>query len=328
MRTFHPFLFFVALGWLAAGQLGCEGEEKRPIRIGINPWPGYEFLYLAQEKGLFTQEGVPVRILEFSSLGDVRRAYERGQVDGMGCTLIEVLQTREHGARNLQVFYVCDFSDGGDVLLAGPEIKSVADLKGKRVGVEPGSVNVFLLCRALQEAGLTLKDVEIISMHQLCLERTFSRGEVDAVVTYPPVSMRLLKKEGVHEIFSSRQIPGAVVDVLAMDEGVIERRREDVERIGRAFDRAVRYSIEHPEESYGLMARREGIDVEEFERAAKKDIKVLRLGDQAGFFEPGGRLEQVIEETGGVMKEAGQIRKAVSAGDTVAKGFHWCRKNP
>ena len=76
---------------IAAGAIlvtGCGQAPQPPVRIGINFWPGYEFLYLAEKQGFFKQEGVPVELIQFSSMGDARRAFERGQVDAMAVTLI------------------------------------------------------------------------------------------------------------------------------------------------------------------------------------------------------------------------------------------------
>lgn len=53
---------------------GCPQPVQEPIRIGINTWPGYELLHLASRLGYFEDEGVSVRILEFTSLADCRRA--------------------------------------------------------------------------------------------------------------------------------------------------------------------------------------------------------------------------------------------------------------
>ena len=60
----------------------CRETPNPPLRIAINPWPGYEFLYLAERLKLFEAEGVEVRILQFSSLNDSRRAFELGKADG------------------------------------------------------------------------------------------------------------------------------------------------------------------------------------------------------------------------------------------------------
>lgn len=129
--------------------LGACSEPKPPLRIAINPWPGYEFLYLAEQQQLFKAQGVEVQILQFDSLNDARRAYERGQADGFGGTLVEVLMAREQSPRHPQVVHVSDYSNGGDLLIARPGIDSVQQLVGRRVAVEPGTLNTLVLSRAL-----------------------------------------------------------------------------------------------------------------------------------------------------------------------------------
>ena len=59
---------------------GCR-KELPVIRVGMNLWPGYEFLYLAKEKGYFLEEGINLQLYDFVSLSDSRRAFERGQID-------------------------------------------------------------------------------------------------------------------------------------------------------------------------------------------------------------------------------------------------------
>ena len=66
-------------------------KENPPIRIGSTLWPGYDFLYLAKEKGFFEEEGVNVQLFDFVSLSDSRRAFERGQIDVLTGTIVEML---------------------------------------------------------------------------------------------------------------------------------------------------------------------------------------------------------------------------------------------
>lgn len=59
--------------------LGCSPHRAGTLRVGLNSWPGYEFLYLAQEKGYFREEEVDVRIVEFMSLSDARAPTNAGR---------------------------------------------------------------------------------------------------------------------------------------------------------------------------------------------------------------------------------------------------------
>lgn len=68
---------------------GCSKQaQQEKIRLAINPWPGYEFLYLAGQKGFFVEHGLNVEIVELSSLADVQRIYIQGRVDALARRLL------------------------------------------------------------------------------------------------------------------------------------------------------------------------------------------------------------------------------------------------
>jgi len=189
-------------------------KTSQTIRIGINAWPGYEFLYLAQEKGFFEAEGVDVRIIEFNSLADGKRAYERGQIDGLGCTLIEHIQILDNSDRSPFICFVADYSNGADVIVANKTISNIQDLKGARVGLEIDSLGVFMLARVLDKAGLELDDIAIRPLDQISIERAVCEEELDAAISYPPISLRILRDCEASAIFTSAEIPNEIVDVI------------------------------------------------------------------------------------------------------------------
>ena len=297
--------------------IGCS-QEPPPIRVMINPWPAYEFLYLAQEKGFFQQEGVHVELIELDSWVQIHGAYERGQIDVVTCTPTEFIHMRLRSSRPAQIIYVLDESNA-DVILAKEPIARVADLRGKRVAIEPDSVNLFVLARALELDGLTLDDVEVVETDPYRVEQVLERDEADAVVTYPPFSFNVLAGDNVKEIFSSRQIPGEVVDVLCVDQEVLAARSQDAARIIRAYDRAVDYASQHPDEAYGIMSSREGISIEEFRRVIEQDIRIIRLDEQSPLLADGGSLERVIQNAVEIMRSIGQIDGAVIAKHCIAR---------
>lgn len=157
---------FVGLWLSAAMALACS-QPKEPLRVGVNPWPGYAFLYLAEEQGYFEAEGVPVHLVEFTSLEDARRAYERGHLDALGTTIVDVVQARQHQDRSLQVVRVVDYSTGGDVIALRPGLRRFADLRGKRVAVEPASLGAYLLARASEHMGIKVDEFEWVALGQV-----------------------------------------------------------------------------------------------------------------------------------------------------------------
>lgn len=287
---------------------GCTPKALPVLRVGINAWPGYEFLYLAQEKGFYRDAGLEVRLVEFSSLADSRRAYERGQIDAMGATVIEVLMIRDQSARSPQIVQVVDCSAGADVILARPGIKTGADLRGARIGVELASLGVYVLARGLERNGLHLPEVKAISMDQISMEDAFRKGELDAVVTYPPTSIKLLANTRAHLVFSTAEIAGEILDVLVVEEEINRRHPGDVAKFLKAFQQAVAYARTYPADANRIMAAREGISPEEFAGALTDGLKLLTAADQAAYFQQGGRLATVIDATERILRQGGQIK--------------------
>jgi len=299
-----PILLSLALAIVT----GCSPDPKAELRVGINAWPGYEFLYLAQEKGFYREEGLAVRIVEFSSLSDARRAYERGQLDVIGTTVIEVLQAREHSDRSPQIVQVVDYSDGADMVLTRPGITNGATLRGKRIGVELGSLGVYILARCLEKHGLTLADVTPVSSDQMSMEGSFEKGELDAMVTYPPTSVNLLKDQKAHTFFTTAEIPGEVVDVIAIEADIATQRAADVGKLIRAFHKAIDYTAKNPADAHAIMARREGITPKEFAEALTGGIKLISAAQQSDYLRPGGKLATVIDSSDRILRQSGQIK--------------------
>lgn len=294
---------------------GCS-QPPPAIRIGTILWPGYEYLHLAEHLGYFEEEGVRVQLVEFVSLTDSRRAFERGQIDAWGTTAVELLQSVEHPQRNAQAFYLLDYSNGADVILARADRLGIFDLDGRRVAAEPGTLDVVLLTVALKSYGMTLDDVELVPMPQHQIPRAFREGTIDAAVSYPPNAFEILRAGDVRRIFDSSEVPGYVIDVLAADSAFIESHAEELAAIVRAVERAQDYARVHQDAAFAVMAAREGISPEEFAEAMS-GIEIVPLASQVTCFEADGRIAQAF----GVVRETLQRVGMISPGQADAPPY-------
>ena len=272
---------------------GCEKESSTPIKMAINPWPGYEFLYLADKKGFFKDVGLNIQLLQLVSLADTQRAYTKGQVDGLASTLIEAVQAQPLGGKALKIVLVPDYSNGGDVIISGPGITDVKQLKGKRVGAEIASLGIYVLERALSKAGLTLADVSLVNIEQAQGEKAMQDARIDAFVSYPPVSVTLLRNEGYQKIFGSDEIPREIIDTVSFSVDVIEKNPGLVGKFRQAWQMALEYADAHKDESYQIMAQREGISKAEF-AATLEDLIILDMEEQSRLFGTADVLQSAV----------------------------------
>ncbi|HKJ71602.1 MAG TPA: ABC transporter substrate-binding protein [Gammaproteobacteria bacterium] len=311
-----PWLAVVIVA--AAGLLlaACPSSPSQPLRIGLNPWPGYDFLYLAAEKGWIAEAGGHVEIVELTSLGDSRRAFERGQVDAFGGTPVELLLSRQGSDRRPRAFYVTDWSEGADQVLARPPASAMADLRGKRVGVEPASLDLLVLATALDRAGMGYDAVQRVAVSQAKLPGAIASGRIDAAVSYPPVAQTLRERFGMRPVFDTADAPRAVLDLFIADAGALKRRPEDFTAVVRAFHRAVRFARRHPHEAYRLMGRREGLSAEQV-RSTLAGMHVLDLPAQGDLWRADGAVDRTLRRTGRILRDAGHLSASPAVADLI-----------
>lgn len=200
-----------SLAIAAIGDLGGCGSDL-PLKVAAQAaWPGYALMFLARKKGLLSEKDVT--LLNTSNLGESSARLLSGEADAAAITLDEVLHVIDQGVP-LSVLAILDVSAGGDAVLAREEIKSLADLKGKSIGVEKSSLGAIMLAKLLDAAKLKREDVHIVPMGFDHL-RSLEQNHLDAIITYEP-NPTLLEKKGYTRLLDTRSMPNLVVDLLAV----------------------------------------------------------------------------------------------------------------
>jgi NitT/TauT family transport system substrate-binding protein len=240
------------LGLAGTGSAGAE-----PLRIRYAVWVGYGPLFLVQQKGYFAGEKVEVELRQMEDPGEAFRAMAAGRLDGLVSTIDTVVSHLRTG-REYQCVLALDDSAGGDGIVARKEIKSIRDLKGKRVAVLRGSVSEFFLSVLLRDAGLSEKDLQVVNMTHGDAGAAFVAGKVDAAVTWEPWLSKGKTAPHGHVLIDSSQTLGLITDVMVFRRDVIEARARDIQGAVSAWHRAVAYWEKNPAESNAIMARAVG----------------------------------------------------------------------
>lgn len=236
-----------------------------PLRVGANLWPGYETLYLARSLGYY--EHTPIQLVDLPSGTEEVRAFRNRHLEAAGISLDQALVLATTNP-DIRIIAVMDFSEGGDVILARPEIPTLKALKGKRVGVEANALGAYVITRALEKAGMSTQDIQIVSLGLSEHERAFKNGSVDAVVTFGPARSQLLAI-GAKQLFDSSQIPGEIVDVLVIRAGVMADQPTAVQALVEGRFRALDYLTKNPQDAARRIAPRTGITPVQFLESLK-----------------------------------------------------------
>jgi NitT/TauT family transport system substrate-binding protein len=246
---------------LASG--GCGREPQPALRIGTNVWIGSEPLYLARELGRLDPK--VVQLVEYPSASEVLRAFRNQAIDGMVISLDELFGLAVDGLQP-RVILVVDVSHGADAVVGRAGMRTMKDLKGRRVAVEGGALGAFVLSRALALNRMSASDVKVVPLESNEQPGAFRKGQVDGAVTFDPYREELLRA-GASTLFDSRQIPGEIVDLVAVRASVLEQQPKAVRALLSGWLAAIDYLKREPEDAARRMGIRQQTTGEQFLKA-------------------------------------------------------------
>jgi NitT/TauT family transport system substrate-binding protein len=256
----------MAFFWLAA--LTSNGRVfAAPLHLGYSDWPGWVAWQIAIDKGWLTQNGLDVHFEWFDYSASIE-AFSAGRLDGDFVTNGDSLVMNASGARNIMVM-LTDYSNGNDMIIGRPGIKTVSDLKGRKVAVETGLVEHLLLLDALKKSGLTLNDVTVINAKTNETPQVLASGQVDAIGAWQPNSGQAMKAvPGARPLYTSAQSPGLIYDVLAVSPTTLASHRADLSKLLVVWARVVAF-INDPathDEAVRIMSSRVGLTPAQYQQ--------------------------------------------------------------
>lgn len=233
------------------------------VKVGVSDWPGWVAWYIAEQKGFFKKHGADVKLIWFPNYTDSISALSAGQLDANSQTWSDTMAPLAKGVA-LKAILVNDNSAGNDALMVGPGIKSFKDLKGKKIALEEFSVSHFLLTLALSKNGMSLKDVQVVNLSAGDAAAAFLAGRVDAAVVWNPWVNKIQTSGKGRPMFSSKDVPGMIPDLLVAQEKSLKANRKDFLGMVRAWYDVERFIRENPDEAAQIMAKVVGMDVKEY----------------------------------------------------------------
>lgn len=281
----------IALVAALAGTLGLKAAE--PLKIAYSDWPGWVAWEVAVQKGWFKEAGVDVKFEWFEYVPSME-AYSANKVDAVAMTNGDALVTGATGAKSKAII-INDYSNGNDMIVAKPGIKSLKDLKGKKIGVEIGFVDHLLLLKGLEANGLKESDVTLVNIPTHETAKALASGDVDAIAAWQPNSGQALKAvAGSKAIYTSADAPGIIYDVLAVNPASLSARKDDWAKVVKVWYRVVDY-LNDPktkEDAIKIMASRVNLPPEEYKDFVS-GTKILTLAEAKKAFAKGKGLDSI-----------------------------------
>lgn len=294
---------------VAAGSIP-DKPEAGTFTMGIEPWLGYGAWWIAQDKGMFTGQGMDVKITNFEEDAQINTALASGKIDAANIATHTAMKMIQSGIPITAVLLE-DQSEKADAIMAKDDITSIKQLKGQKVAYEEGTTSDILLNYALKQNGMTRSDISKVPMPAANVGAALLAGKVNIGVTYEPYLSQIKAKGGYHYLFTAGEDPGLVSDVLVVRNDVIKNKPGQVLAMVKAWAQSSQYLADHPSEGQALIAKNVGASAASL-KTAFDGVKIYTLPESAKLME-GAFASKTVADVSSAAQDAGILDAPVTA---------------
>ena len=219
-------VILLALGFTVQSAFSTDMEDqKKSFKVAWSIYAGWNPWSYAKESGILKKWAdkydISIDLIKMDYIPSIE-AYTSEEVDACVMTNMDALTIPVASGVASTAVIVGDFSNGNDALLVRNGL-SIPDLKGKKVNLVEYSVSHYLLSRALDKNGLKDSDVNVVNVSDSDIAPAFvANRDQQAVVTWNPLVMEIMKTPGISKIFDSSQIPGEILDIMFVRDKVLQ----------------------------------------------------------------------------------------------------------
>lgn len=275
MKRIYVILFFGIMTLFVGGTTIGHASEKMTVMLDWFINPDHGPLFVAFEKGFFSQQGLDVKFHVPSNPNDPPKLVAAKDAD------IAVSYQPQHylhidqGLPLVRIATLIATPLNTLVVLADSDIKSIVDLKGKTVGYSIGGFETVILKTMLERRGLSLNSVKLVNVN-FSLSPSLFAGNTDAVIgAYRNFELNQMDIEGrpgrAFFVEEHGIPPYDELILVAHHDGVKEPK---FRRFVDAVEAGVQFLVNHPEESWKLFVHgRKDLD-NKLNRLAWKDTLI------------------------------------------------------
>ncbi|MTT32353.1 aliphatic sulfonate ABC transporter substrate-binding protein [Terrilactibacillus sp. BCM23-1] len=256
----------IILALTGCGKSNSNGNsEDLTINIGIQQDVGP--LLLAKQQGLFEKafkkDGVKVKWTEFQSGPPQIEAMSANHLDFAGVGNAPVITAQAAGVDFKEIANTKQGLKGDAILVPkNSAIKTLNDLKGKKIAVAKGSSGYYLLYKALQKAGLKDSDVQIIQLQPDEAQSAFNSKKVDAWSIWEPfISYQTIKNKS--RVLTDEEHLGTYAPSFLLARTQFTKDHPDLTvKFLKVFEEALKWEKDHFDEAVSIYSQAKHLDKE------------------------------------------------------------------
>ncbi len=309
---------------LPAGSLDAQAPGKPDIVVVAHvPLMSFAILYSAMDNGFLSEQGIRVELQRVVSGTQAVGFLAQGQIDVAAIGLAAGIFNAFNRAFDLRI--VANASVWGtrhDVMILGQaekmkrgELRTIRDLKGKRVGIGggTGSAGSYLVDAALRTVGLTIKDVQVVNIPNADMPMALKNGALDGALAGVPYATQAVT-EGWGAPLLQNFESGAATTVFMYSGKFMKDRPQVAERFMVALmkgSRAMQGARYTSEKNLAIFAKYTGVKPEvirsstpliyspDMDIAKENLVTQERSHREAGFsdYQTAVPLEKMIDES-------------------------------
>ncbi len=296
-------------GSLLAGCVGGNGGRTVTVDYAYyNP-----VSLVLREKGWMAEafEETDVEIEWVLSLGSnqANEYSQGGQAEVASTAGVAALMARSNGVPITTPYIYSEPEWTALVAFEDSDIETVADLEGKQIAATRGTDPYFFLLQALDEAGLSEDDVEVVHLQHPEGQSSLVQADVDAWAGLDPHMAELELEHDGAELFFREPAYNTYGFLNFLDEFVADHP-EDARRVIEAYERGREWALENPEETAGILASESDMSEPVAERVFTERNDLSQpipgdehrdlLGDLAPILEREGLVDDDADPTGSI----------------------------
>ncbi|PAU66517.1 MULTISPECIES: putative urea ABC transporter substrate-binding protein [Pseudomonas] len=317
----------IAAGLSAALSLSAHAAPKTDFSVCWTIYAGWMPWEYGAAQGIVDKWAkkydINIDVVQINDYVESINQYTAGQFDGCTMTNMDALTIPAAGGVDSTALIVGDFSNGNDGVVVKGSGKTLADLKGQPINLVELSVSHYLLARALESAGLSEKDVQVVNTSDADLVAAFHSAEVKAVTTWNPLLAEVVAVPDTSKLFDSSQIPGEIIDLMVVNSDTLK----DNPAFGKALvgawyeimatmnadSTAGKAAREH-------MAKASGTDLPGYE-AQLAATKMFYSAKDALAFYNSPKLPETMDKVAGFSFDHGILGEGAKSADAIGMAF-------